>query len=142
MRKSYQGGAVAGVALLAGLSVAGISSAPARADVLVRNEGATLLIRPTIKGAVGVLRREGRNSVEGRRALWFAAQSARRQQHQSQRTVAATGPNSNCLAVRYRITKGASGTTLPNQEFIRCAGQAVCGAQLCTADMTCTGAVA
>lgn len=142
MRKSYQGGALAGVALLAGLSVAGISSAPAQANVLVRDEGATLLIRPTIKGAVGVLRRVRRNSAEGRRALRIAAQSARHQQERSPLTVASTGPNSNCLAVRHFTVKGSPGPVLPGQKLIRCAGQAVCGAPLCSADMTCAGAVA
>ena len=141
MRKSYQGGALAGVALLAGLSVAGISSAPARANVLVRDDGATLLIRPTTKGAVGVLRRVRRNSVEGRRALWFAAQSARRQDR-APLTVASTGPNSKCLAVRHFTVKGSPGPMLPGQKLIRCAGQPLCAAPLCSADMTCAGSAA
>lgn len=141
--KKSIGRAITGVALAVGLLATGKPNA-AQAHILVKDDGETLLVRYTMKGAQGGLMRVRRNSADGKRVLWFArmaAQDRQRKALHARGTVALSGPNSNCLTVKYWRNKGAFGAALPGQKLIRCAGQVVCGAPLCSADMTCTGAV-
>ena len=135
------GKAAAGAALCAGL-LGAVAPRTAQAHILVKDEGETMLVRTTMKGAQGTLIRVRRNSADGKRALWFAdmaAQDRQRKALRSRGTVALSDTNSNCRAVKYWNTKGATGAALPGQKLIRCAIRADCGAPLCSADMTCAG---
>lgn len=140
--KLFAGGKAAlSMTLCAGLLVGVTTPRTALAHILVKDEGERLTLRYTLKGAQGTLFRVHRDSPEGRRALEAEEQVLRRKALQEPGTVALSGPNSNCLAVKYRNIKGARGSVLSGQRLERCDGQAVCGAPLCTADMICTGAL-
>lgn len=141
--KKSIGRAITGVALAVGLLATGKPNA-AQANILVEDDGETLLVRTTMKGAQGTLTRVRRDSANGKRALWFARMAGEDRQRKAlhaRGTVALSGPNSNCLTVKDWRNKGAVGAALPGQKLIRCVGHAICGAPLCSADMTCAGAV-
>ncbi len=149
MKRLPFGKAAVGAALCAGLLLGAVAPQAAHAHILVKDDGEWLTLRYTMKGAQGQLFRVRRDSAEGRRTLWSAEKAAqkrvakaRAEALQARGTVALTGANSNCRAVKYWKNKGATGAALPGQKIVRCAGQVVCGAPLCTADMTWAGVVA
>ena len=149
MKRLTFGKAAVGAALCAGLLVGTVAPQTAHAHILVKDDGEWLTLRYTVKGTQGQLFRVRRESSEGRRALRSAEKAAqgrlakaRAEALQARGTVALTGANSNCRAVKYWKNKGATGAAWSGQKLIRCVGQVVCEAPLCTADMTCAGAVA
>lgn len=79
---------VASVALCASLLIAVAAPQRASAHLLVKDEGDWVWVRYTIKGAQGQLLRVRRNSVDAKRAFWFARQAAKRASRKSQAVAA------------------------------------------------------
>ncbi|MDQ3813153.1 MAG: hypothetical protein M3347_04280 [Armatimonadota bacterium] len=82
-------GAVLAASLLAGATTPGA----AQAHVLIKDEGAWVWVRYTIRGRQGPLLRVRRDSVDAKRALWFAAQATKRErQHKVRKFSGVKGP--------------------------------------------------
>ena len=69
----------AAFALGAGLLLGASLSPAAQAHVLLKDEGDWLVIQYSRAGRLGSVMRVRRNSADGKRALWFAAQAAKRE---------------------------------------------------------------